>query len=410
MRAGGRLTIATLVAAAVLAGAPAGALARRSAPAALTPGQSTAALGLDLLRKLPSGNLVFSPDSIETAVAMAGAGAAGPTAKQIAHVLHLPSPAAFGSLGSLQTRIATEQAAAAHSDPEAPQLKLADGLFLQEGFPAAAPFLAVLTEDFGAAPQRVNFESRPAAAVQQINEWVSQNTGGLIPSILSRVSEQAKLILANAIYLHAYWAQQFRSSDVFPGTFHGPAGPARVPFMHQAEQLRYGAGSGYEAVQLPYRSSTLALMLMLPREESVATLERRLNATSLGGIAARMKPTRVELALPKFHLELKSDLAPVLSSLGMPLAFGEAADFSGIDPATHLAIARIIHAAEIEVQEAGTVAAAATIIEVEATGRAVEPEPVPFHADRPFLFFLRDQRTGAVLFAGRLVDAAHAQG
>ncbi len=408
MLRGARLTLAAIAGAALLAVAPGAAAARASTPA-LSAGQSTAALALDVLRKLPAGNVVFSPDSIETAVAMAGEGAAGTTARQIAHVLHPPSPTAFGSIGALQAKIAAEQAAAAHGDPEAPRLKLADGLFLQEGFPAAAPFLASLTQSFGAAPQPVDFETHPAAALQQINEWVSRNTEGLIPSILSEVSEKAKLILANAIYLHAYWAEQFKPKLVSPETFHSAGASSQVPFMHQTERIPYGAGHGYVAVQVPYRSSTLALMVVLPARQSLSSLQHGLSATALSRIAARMKSTEVELSLPKFHIAMESELTPILSSLGMPAAFSEAADFSRIDPAEGLEISRVIHAADIEVQEEGTVAAAATVVEVEASAEEVEPHGKPFDANRPFLYFLRDRRTGAVLFAGRLLDAASAQ-
>ncbi len=397
-------------AAALLALAPAAASAHADTAPALTPGQSTAALGLDLLRKLPAGNVVFSPDSIETAVAMAGTGAGGTTAEQIAHVLHLPSAAAFGSVGRLQARIAAEQAATADGDPEAPRLKIADGLFLQQGFPAAAPFLTALSQNFAATPQTVDFERQPAAAVQAINEWVSLNTAGLIPAILSHFEQDARLILANTVYLHALWAEQFKPRDVAAGTFHGPGVAARVPFMHQRARLSYGAGRGYEAVQLPYRSSTLSLLVILPEGRSLQALERGLNAPALGRILARMKPAEVELSLPKFHLEARTELGPVLSALGMPLAFSAAADFSGIDPAERLAISRVLHAADIEVQEAGTVAAAATVVEIEASAIAVTPPAKPFDADRPFLYLLRDDRTGAVLFAGRLLDAGSAQG
>jgi serpin B len=409
MRKGPMLTFAA-TAAAVLALAPAAAAGRTSTPPVLTPGQSTAALGLDLLRRLPAGNLVLSPDSIATALAMAGEGARGATAGQIAHVLHLRSAGAFGSLGSLQAEIASGQAAAAHGDPEAPQLKIADGLFLQEGFPAAAPFLGALAGHFAATPQTVNFQSRPEAAVGAINQWVSRNTEGLIPKILASVSEEAKLVLANAVYLHAHWAAPFKPAGVSPAAFHGPGGNAQVPFMHQTASLPYGAGRGYEALELPYRSSTMSLMLMLPVGQSLAALQRGLSAASLSRIAARMKPAEIELALPRFHIETRTELAPVLAALGMPLAFGQTADFSGIDPAAQLAIDRVIHAADIEVREAGTVAAAATLIEVEATAQELPPNAIPFDADRPFLYFLRDQRTGAVLFAGRLADAAGAQG
>ena len=408
MRRAWMVTLAA-TSAALLALAPATAAGRTRRPAPLTPGQSTAALGLDLLRRLGTGNLVVSPDSIETAVAMAGAGAAGRTAAQMAHVLHLPSPAAFASVGQLQAKIAAEQSAARNGDPGAPQLSVADGLFLQQGFPAAAPFLASLTQNFAAAPQTVDFRGDPGAAVQRINEWVSSNTGGLIPSMLSKVEENARLILANAIYLHAYWAEQFSRGSVRPGTFHSPGRSAQVALMHQTEKLAFGEGKGYMAVELPYRSSTLSLMLMLPAGQSLRALQRGLSAVSLSRVAARMRPAEVELAMPKFHLTLRTELATTLSSLGMPLAFTAAADFSGIDRAEHLTISRIAHAADIEVQEEGTVAAAATVVEVIGSSVERHPQLKVFDANRPFLFLLRDDRTGAVLFAGRLVNAAEAQ-
>lgn len=409
MARGCRLTLAAAAAALLLLVPAAGEAAGSTTPS-LTPGQSTAALGLDLLRRLPAGNLVFSPDSIETAVAMAGSGARGATAGQIAHVLHLRSPASFGSIGRLQATISAEQAAAAHGDPEAPRLKIADGLFLQEGFPVEAPFLSALTQGFAASPQTVDFAGHPEATTREINQWVSANTEGLIPAILARVSESARLILANAVYLHAYWASQFKAKDVSPGTFHAPGAAQRVSFMHQTETLPYASGRGYEAVELPYRSSTLSMMVVLPRSQGITSLQRGLSAPSLSRMAARMRPGEVRLALPKFHLTLETSLAGVMSSLGMPLAFSAAADFSGINPTEVLEIASIVHAADIEVQEQGTVAAAATIVEIEAAAEEIEPPAKPFDANRPFLYFLRDRKTGAVLFAGRLVSAAAAQG
>ena len=267
----------------------------------------------------------------------------------------------------------------------------------------------MLTANFDAAPQTVNFQSHPAAAVRQINEWVSGNTDGLIPSILASVPETTRLILANAVYLHAYWAGQFEKEDVSTGTFHGPGAGAPVPFMHQTERLPYGAGDGYQAVELPYRSSTLSLMVLLPTGRSLASLQNELSVALLSRITAHMKPAEVELALPKFHIELSMGLDAVLSSLGMPLAFGQEADFSGIDAAENLAISRVLHAADIEVQEAGTLAAAATIVEIEPSAMKIEPHGKPFDANHPFLYLLRDERTGAVLFAGRLVNAAGAQ-
>jgi serine protease inhibitor len=413
--------LAVAAALAALAAAPGSAAGARSGPRAghrgashpapLSPAQGTAALGLDLLRRLPGANVVLSPDSIETALAMAGEGARGSTARQIAHVAHLPSPSSFGAVGSLQARLAAELGASAGSDPEAPKLEIADGLFLQLGFPVQAPFLAALQERFGAAPQLVDFAGDSVGAVQAINEWADQHTEGVIPSIVAQLPPTVRLALLNAIYLDARWASPFKASDVAPADFHGSRGTTRVPFMSQTEQLPYASGRGWRAVELPYRSSTLSLLVVLPRGRSLGRLARGLTARRLGAIARAMRPREVALSLPRFHVALERELGETLAGLGMPQAFSEgAADFSGISPVKGLHIGQVTHAADIRADEQGTVAAAVTVITIELSSAEVTPQPkVRFDADRPFLFFVRDSRTGAVLFAGRLSEAAAAQ-
>ncbi len=373
----------------------------------LAPAAATGAFGLDLMRAHGPGNLVLSPDSVAAALAMTGTGGAGRTAEEIARTLHLEGPTTLAAVGDLQRAIAAGQAAAAVGDPEPPTLEIANGLFLQQGLPFKPAFLSSALQRFGAAPETVDFSANPTGALEAINGWVSERTKGLISRILDSLPKGMALALANAVYLDADWEHPFKKSKTKPGVFHKTAGNATVDFMHQTESLRYGAGPGYRAVALPYRSSTLSLLVMLPVRQELGTLQHRLNGESLARIAASLAPRPVDLSLPRFHLNTDAELTDALEKLGMPTAFSEAANFSRITTAVPLKIAFVKHAADFTVDEAGTVAAAATVVGVTVRSAQRPPrDPVIFNANRPFLFFLRDDRTGAVLFTGRLTDPA----
>lgn len=376
--------------------------ATRSSARAL-PAPATAAFGLDLLHALgPTGNTVLSPDSVATALAMTGTGAAGRTAAQIATALHLRSPSAFAAVGRLQQTLLAEQAADGRGDSEAPQLDIANGLFLQQGYPLEQAFATGLQSSFGAAPQAVDFSGANAAALAAINNWVSSHTAGKIPHILSSVDPMTRLALANAVYLKARWASPFAPGATAPASFHGASATTRVPFMHQTETLAYGHGPGYAAVQLPYRSSTLSLLVVLPSAAGgVTSFARALTAPALARIVASLRSRPVALSLPRFHISLQTQLNGLLRRLGIIDAFDSAANFSGITRAERLQIGLVEHAADFAVDEQGTVATAATVVTIEPTAVLAPPRnPVRFDADHPFLFFLRDQKTGAVLFAG----------
>jgi serpin B len=382
----------------------------RAKPAArkgLRPAVATGELGLDLLRAQPPGNVVLSPDSVATALAMTGTGGVGRTAREIARTLHLRGPAVFPAVGDLQRWIVARQAAAAAGDPDPPTLEIANGLFLQQGLPFAPAFLSGALRRFGAAPQTVDFEGDPTGALDAINGWVSEHTHGLIPRILSSLPEEMALALANAIYLDADWKHPFKSRETRPGVFHRAAGETRVEFMHQIARLPYGAGRGYRAVALPYRSSTLSLLVVLPAGQRLGALQHRLSGRRLARIARRLSRRPVILSLPSFHLKTETDLADTLAKLGMSTAFGEAANFSRITAAAPLTIGFVKHAADIEVDEGGTVAAATTVVGFRwRSGGGIPRNAVTFNANRPFLFFLRDERSGAVLFAGRVTNPA----
>ncbi len=373
--------------------------------ATFAPAVATGAFGLDLMRAQGPGNLVLSPDSVAAALAMTGTGGVGRTATEIARTLHLEGPSKFAAVGDLQRAILAGQAAAAVGDAKPPTLEIANGLFLQRGLPFKPAFLSGALRHFGATPETVDFTGDPTGALEAINGWVSEHTKGLIPQILDSLPPEMALALANAVYLDADWEHPFEKGKTRPGVFHKAGGEVTVDFMHESESLHYGAGPGYRAVALPYRSSTLSLLVMLPMGQRLGALQHRLDGRSLARIARGLSATPVILSLPRFHLKTEVELKAVLKTLGMPTAFNEAANFSGIATGgSSLEIDFVKHAADFTVDEAGTVAAAATVVGI---GLSLVRPPhgrIVFNANHPFLFFLRDDRTGAVLFAGRVTD------
>jgi serpin B len=277
-------------------------------------------------------------------------------------------------------------------------------MFLQHGFTPAASFLVGLHRHFGStAPQSVDF--RQPSAVEAINAWVSAHTQGVIPRVLTELPPQTLLALVNAIYLKAAWLHPFKPAATVSAPFHGEGGTSSVAFMNQTDELPYSHGKGYAAVDLPYLGSTLSLLVVLPVGESVATLQRRLDPGGLGRIVTGVSSRPVQLSMPRFHLATHTLLNSTLTALGMTDAFDDLADFRRITSA----VAVVDHAADFTVDEHGTVAAAATVVTAEpVSAPAFRHPPVPFDADRPFLFFLRDDHNGAVLFAGRMTEPASA--
>jgi serpin B len=364
-------------------------------------------LTIALLQRLGEGggNVVFSPYSIETALSMVHSGAASTTAAEIAHVLHTGHPAAVASgLAALDARLTAVPAAR-----DAPRVHLANGLWVQTGLALKQPFTDTLSSLFGAPPQKVDFSGAPEAARQEINAWVATRTAHLIRNLFpgGTITAQTALVLANAIFVSAHWMYPFASLETAAGPFYPAAGPAvQVPFMTQAPvELPYARGHGYRAVDLPYLDSRLSMLAIMPAPGTLAQFEQSLSAGSLAQIERALRSTRLGLHMPRLHLTFDAGLEPVLTDLGMPVAFTDAADFSGITTQTPLKISAVQHAADLRVDEQGTVAAAATGIAVQPT--AIAPEPATtLDLNHPLLLFLRDDRSGAILFAAQVTNPA----
>ncbi|MCJ7706568.1 MAG: serpin family protein, partial [Anaerolineales bacterium] len=240
-----------------------------------------------------------------------------------------------------------------------------------------------------------------------INDWVSEETEERIQDLIPEgvIDTLTRLVLANAIYFKASWSEQFDEGGTRPQDFHLLDGSAvSVPMMHQTATFRYGESQGVQAVELPYVGGEVAMLILMPQEGGFESFESSLTPEVLQSLIASMESRQLALGMPKYEIRSSFGLAPALAELGMSTAFGSEADFSGIDGTRELYISDVVHQAFVSVDEAGTEAAAATAVIFGLT--AMPMAPLELTLDRPFDFFLRDVHTGAILFAGRLVNPA----
>ena len=376
-------------------------------------GDAVNAFGLDLYAKLvaadPSANLVFSPASIELALAMARAGARGTTATEMDAVMHaLGTDANAGWVTaldqSLNNKTATFQDDMGHAQDVV--LRSVNAPFAQRGFALEAPYLQALGERFGAGLRLVDYINATEAARKAINDWVNAQTEQRIPELLGQgtLDDLTRLVLVNAIYLKAAWQTPFEDGATAPAPFTRLDGSTvQVPMMHLGGELPYATGTGWRAVELPYVGGKLSMLVIVP--DDLAAFEKTLDGASLAAIVDGLATRHVsDLGLPKFGTESKVELKKVLSAMGMPTAFTDRADFSGISTEEPLLIDAVIHQANIDVDENGTEAAAATAVVARAA--SLPSDAVTLMVDHPFLFALRDKDTGAVLFLGRITEPA----
>lgn len=398
-------------------------------PAAAT---ATNTLGLDLFQHLasdrPGENLLLSPLSIENALALAAAGAAGETKTEMARVLHLPADAAdvAASFATLHTaldaiaarsreRAAEIQRADTSSAPDAIEWHLANRLFGQRSYAFRETFLTQLRDDWRAPFEELDFRTAAEASRAHINAWVENQTARKIRDLIPAggVGGDTRLVLVNALYLKAPWQNHFEPVATRPQPFTIPGrGSPDVPTMVQTEHLGYTHRDGYTAVALPYEGGELQFLILLPdAADGADALARRLTPQLLADCAT-LPIEEIVLHLPKFRLAGETlPLATVLQSLGMKSAFdvpAGSANFDGIAPRRaddYLALSAVFHQAFVEIDEHGTEASAATAVTMVTLGMALQQKPPPVvRVDRPFLFAIQHRASGTCLFLGRVTD------
>lgn len=369
--------------------------------------EGNAAFALDLYRVLfdREENLFYSPYSLSAVLAMTYAGARGETERQMAEALHytLTQAQLHPAFNALDLALASPA-----EGEQAYRLRIANALWGQQGHEFLAPFLDTLAQNYGAGLRVVDFH-RANEALRVINGWVGDQTEGKIEELLppGSVDDQTALVLTNAVYFQATWLHPFADAMTHNGAFTLLDGrQVTVPLMEQVAMLGYSERSGLQAVELPYAESTLAMVILLPDAGTFEAFAQGLDAAELHAILGDIQPADVRLAMPRFRFEAGFELQEGLMELGMVDAFGAGADFSGMDGTRELFIDEVYHKAFVDVDEAGTEAAAASAVVMKRGKPATEHE---VQVNRPFLTLIRDTDTGAILFLGHVVDPSLAQ-
>jgi serpin B len=349
------------------------------------------------------GNLILSPFNISTALSMALGGARGQTAEEIQAVLHVHYDSTYDSaLGALLADLTKA------GNTGGNELHTANGLWVQKGLAIQPGFENTLTNNYQAPPTSLDFIANPEAARSQINRWTEEHTKEKIKNLLpaGSLDAQTRLVLTSAIYFYGKWRDPFVTSHTQPAPFTLPAGATtQANFMNQTSDFGYTETPLAQILEMHYAGTGMAFDVLLPTTLSgLPNLEKSLTPGNLTGWLGNLTIRNVQVSLPKFRAESQFSLRKALSTMGMPTSFTDKADFSGIDPKRSLAISEVVHKAFVDVSEQGTEAAAATGITMHATAMRMSEPAVVFRADHPFLFLIRDTRTGVVLFIGRLTD------
>ncbi|MBL8795714.1 MAG: sigma-70 family RNA polymerase sigma factor [Planctomycetia bacterium] len=361
--------------------------------------QGNTAFALDLYGKLRTqeGNLFLSPYSISTALAMTSAGARENTLTQMEKTLRFPveQDRLHPAFGLLQGET---------KPGKGYQLSVANALWCQVNFPIRDEFLKTNEEHYGGKPVGVDFAKSTEEARRTINGWVEQRTQDKIKELIKPgiLDNRTRVVLTNAIYFKGDWASPFKKDATRDAPFLSAGNKVNVPLMVQSGEFPTLHAADFDALELPYAGKELSMVIFLPKKvDGLADFEKSLTAEKLQGWLGKLRSEQLLVSLPRFQVTVDLRLDETLKGLGMSDAFlPGAANFAGVNgKASDLYIAAVVHKAFVEVNEEGTEAAAATAVVERSRGL-----PPQFRADHPFFFLIRDQRTGSILFMGRLVE------
>jgi serpin B len=364
-------------------------------------GNNDFALGLYAhLRHGGRPNLATSPFSLSTALAMVYAGARGETAKEMAAVLNFPGAWDQAQLHSAFAGLAEELNGGGRRHGH--RLDIVNRIWVKQDLPLDNAFTGLLKDCYGATVGRMDFSRGPEEARQEINEWIARRTDGLLTDSLSpeALGPDAQSVLTNAIFFKGAWDHPFPARATQPAPFWvAPGQTVKVPMMEQVASFRYTAQDTCQILEMTYAHESITMTILLPKQpDGLADLEALLTPENLERWESRLRRRQVQVYLPRFRCQARLKLSGTLKEMGLKRPFGDDADFSGMSPGWRSRLSEVFQQAVIDVNEEGTVAAAAT------TTTQVRTLPPVFRADRPFVFLLRDSHSGSILFLGRLVD------
>ncbi len=366
------------------------------------------AFAFDLHKVLPVENLVYSPHSIATLLNALYVGAAGKTAAQMKQVLHVSAE----SQDAKHQRTLFDTLAAREKDAgeRGFRLRVANNIWIHSGHTLDTSFLRTVENSFLMAPKALDFAASEKAR-DVINGSISDATEQRIPALIPEgvITSLTRVVLTNAVYFNAPWRVPFPKSATADGAFTTlEKKQVTVPFMNLTETVGYTRNSSYQAIELPYAGGSVVALIVLPEPGKYEETDAALSSGRFASIMAGMSSERLQIQLPKFKIRTAIELTKTLKTMGMVDAFDESlADFSGMvkkndDP---LFVSAILHEGFINVDEAGTEAAASTAVIMSTRGMPEAPR-TSFVANRPFTFLIVDKPTGEILFVARVVNPA----
>ena len=358
------------------------------------------AFGFELFREIcrvsEEENIMISPMSISYALGMTYNGAEGTTLDAFNDVLH------FGGLTNQEVNESYKDLMDQLLNlSEEVEFALANSIWYKEGYPVLEDFIKTNEDFFNAAIREADFSD--PKTVDLINGWIEEQTNDKIKDMLDQIPGDVVMYLINAIYFNANWKYEFPKEDTYEGEFKLENGSqTAVDYMVVEGDFHYTYNDDFAAVELPYSDSSFSMLVMLPKQgNSVSSLIESLDVSTWDSWFEHSQRLGVRVVLPKFKYEFKNLLNDPLKTLGLGVAFSDNADFSRIVPDRSLCISRVIHQTFIDVQEEGTEAAAATIVEIKELS-SPGGASITFHADHPFLYLIKENSTGAIVFMGKV--------
>ena len=350
--------------------------------------------------KSEEGNIFFSPFSISTAMAMVYEGAEGKTAKEIKSVFGFPK------YDNSRRNQYSDLLSEINKKDKEYALNTANALWAEQDFQFLDEYITTVEEYYKGKTTNLDFKNEPDSSRLIINNWVEEKTNNKIKDLFPEESihPQTRLVLTNAIYFKAEWLKQFDADKTRDMNFRvNPDKSIKVPMMQRTDRksiFNYTQNEDLQILEMPYTGEDLSMLILLPFDNDIEVLENSFTIEKLTEWKKSLRKRRVKIYIPKFKFKTKYFLFETLSNLGMPTAFTNSADFSGMTGTKDLEIDKVIHQAFIEVNEEGTEAAAATGIGMMPTSM---PPPTPiFKADHPFIFIIQQNETGNILFMGRV--------
>jgi len=356
--------------------------------------------------KYADKNIFFSPYSISSALAITGEGARGTTADEIRATLHLPADDTLRREGFAAID------AGLNSGDENYTLRTANALWAEKTYAFLPEYVDVARDWYSADAKNLDFIGNPEGSRATINRWVEEKTEDRIRDLLpaGSIDSMTRLVITNAIYFKGTWVKQFDPEKTQEEEFRvGAEKTVTVSMMHRMDEdaiYGYNETDTLQVLEMPYahgNGSELAMLVLLPKDDDLTAAGDALDPEAITAIRQSLVKQQVKVSFPKFTLNTEYSLPGTLAAMGMPTAFTDAADLSGMDGTRDLFISGVVHKAFVDVNEEGTEAAAATGVIMNPTSARPDTTPM-FRADHPFVFLITEKESGTILFIGTVAN------